>query len=184
MDPELLLQAFKGLRATNVTKTVHREPYPAISPSRPELSQAGKTVLITGGGTGVGFNIAKSFVRASASTIIIIGRRSDILEKAASDLQEEAKVVNTTTNIITRSCDVCDLTKVNALWEDLASQAITVDILVANVGRSSEAKSMIERGADQVWSDFEINVKSPIYFTEKFYSQPGEKKKVPHSRLC
>ena len=32
------------------TKTYHTKPYPAISPSRPELSLKGKKVLITAGG--------------------------------------------------------------------------------------------------------------------------------------
>ncbi|EED18515.1 short-chain dehydrogenase, putative [Talaromyces stipitatus ATCC 10500] len=177
MDPEILMQVFRGLSATNVTKNVHKEPYPAISPSRPELSQTGKVVLVTGGGTGVGFSIAKAFIRASVDTIIIIGRRADVLEKAASDLKQEARLVRTSSKIITRSVDVVDLVQVDAFWEYLATQGINVDVLVANVGRSSVPKSMTELGATRVWEDFEINVKSPIYFTEKFYNQPGDKKK-------
>jgi NADP-dependent 3-hydroxy acid dehydrogenase YdfG len=178
MDPEVLIKVFKGLSDTDVTKIVHRSIYPAIAPSRPELNQAGKTVLITGGGTGVGFYIAKAFVQASADTVIIIGRRLEVLEKAALDLQQVAKAAGTTTKIITRSCDIVDIAQVNALWEYLASQAITVDVLVANVGTSTEAKSMFELGADEVWSKFEVNVKGSIYFTEKFNAQPSDKKKV------
>lgn len=178
MDPEILMQLFRGLSATNVTKTVHTEPYPAISPSRPELNQVGKVVLVTGGGTGVGFNIAKAFVRASADTIIIIGRRADVLEKAASDLKQEAISAGTNTNIINRSVDVLDSVQTNELWEYLTSQGIHVDVFVANVGKSSVPKSLIELGAARVWEDFEINVKSPLFWTEKFYNQPGDKKKV------
>jgi hypothetical protein len=37
-----------------ITKTVHRDPYPAISPEKPENSQAGKIIIITGGGSGIG----------------------------------------------------------------------------------------------------------------------------------
>uniref|UniRef100_A0A093Y346 General stress protein 39 n=1 Tax=Talaromyces marneffei PM1 TaxID=1077442 RepID=A0A093Y346_TALMA len=177
MNPDILMQLFKGLSATDVTKTVHTEPYAAISPSRPELNQAGKVVLVTGGGTGVGFNIAKAFIRASADTVIIIGRRADVLEKAASDLRQEAMSVGTSTKIINRPVDVLDSTQTNELWEYLAAQGVTVDVFVANVGKSSVPKSLIELGAARVWEDFEINVKSPLYWTEKFYTQPGDKKK-------
>lgn len=178
MDPEILMKLFKGLSATNVTKTVHTEPYPAISPLRPELNQAGKVVLVTGGGTGVGFNIAKAFVRASADTVIIIGRRADVLEKAASNLRQEAIAAATGTKIINRSVDVLDSVQTNDFWEYLASQGITVDVFIANVGKSSMPKSLIELGATRAWEDFKINVKSPLYWTEKFYNQPKDKKKV------
>lgn len=36
------------------TKNAHRDEYPAINPSSPELSQAGKVVIITGASKGVG----------------------------------------------------------------------------------------------------------------------------------
>jgi NADPH:quinone reductase-like Zn-dependent oxidoreductase len=72
MDSETIDQLFKSLLHTEVTKTVHRDVYPAISPSRPELNQAGRVVLVTGGGTGVGHSVARAFVRAAADTVIII----------------------------------------------------------------------------------------------------------------
>ncbi|KAK9243137.1 hypothetical protein V1506DRAFT_405714 [Lipomyces tetrasporus] len=170
-------QLFKQLLQTNITKTIHREPYPAILPSRPELSQAGRVVLIPGGGTGVGHAIARSFVRASADTVLIIGRRPDVLATAGSRLEQEAKASGTNTKIVTRTCDVVNLAEVEAFWRDLAAQGITVDVLVANVAKFTEPKPILELGADEVWSQFEVNAKSPLYFTEKFYSQPGEKQK-------
>lgn len=60
------------------TKIFHHEPYDEISPSRPDLSVKGKSVIITGGGTGIGKAIAKAYAQAGASSIAIIGRRGDI----------------------------------------------------------------------------------------------------------
>lgn len=171
-------EQFKQLYRTNVTNTIHRGPYPAILPSRPELSQAGRVVLITGGGTSIGHSIARSFVRASANTVIIIGRRSDVLEAAGSRLVQEAETSGTNTKIITRTCDIVDLAQVNAFWEDLTSRGITVDVFVSNAAKFTQPKSILELGADEVWSQVEVNAKAPLYFTEKFYSQPGEKQKV------
>jgi NAD(P)-dependent dehydrogenase (short-subunit alcohol dehydrogenase family) len=178
MDPEFVDQVIKSLLHTEVTKTVHRDVYPAISPSRPELSQAGRTILITGGGTGVGHSIARSFVRASADTVIIVGRRVDVLEDAVSKLEQESKAAGTNTKIIGRNFDVSNLAEIEAFWKDLAAQGITVDVYVANAAKFTVPKPILELGADEVWSQIEVNAKSPLYFVEKFYAQAGEKQKV------
>lgn len=171
-------EMFAQLRETNVTKTIHRRLYPAISPNRPELSQAGKVVLIPGGGTGVGYGIARSFVQASADAVILIGRRVNILEEAAAKLEEEAKKSNTNTRIIKQACDVTNLNETRAFWDSLTAKGITVDVLIANVAKGSTPESIFELGSDEVWSQMEVNVKSHLYFTEQFYSQPNEKRKV------
>lgn len=48
------------------TKTFHNFSYPSISPTRPELSTAGKVILITGGGSGIGPRITHAFAVVSA----------------------------------------------------------------------------------------------------------------------
>lgn len=60
----------------------------------------------------------------------------------------------------------------------MAAQGITIDVFVANVAKFTEPKSLLELGANEVWSQIEANVKSPLYFSEKFYAQPSEKQKV------
>lgn len=181
MDPAVAQEMLRTLNETNVTNTIHNELYDALLPSRHEFSQAGKVVLVTGGGTGVGNSIARSFVQASADTVIIVGRRLDILTAAASDLEREAQETGTGTKIIARKCDLVDSADVEDLWKDLASRGITVDIYVANAAKFTEPKPMLELGADEVWSQVEVNVKAPLYFAEKFCSQPGDKQKVKFS---
>lgn len=171
---------FKDLINTDMTRIIHRDTYPAISPSRPELSQKGRTVLITGGGTGIGLAIAQSFVQASADAVIVIGRRSDVLAAARSTLERKAKGRGTSTKIITYTCDVINLAEVNALWKTLETQGITVDVYVSNAAKFSEPKTIFELGADEVWSQVEVNAKGPLYFAEKFYSQASDKQKVSH----
>jgi gluconate 5-dehydrogenase len=53
------------------------------------FSLKGETALITGGGTGLGFGIASSFVRAGARAVLV-GRRAGVLEKAARQLGKAA----------------------------------------------------------------------------------------------
>ncbi|KAF2107963.1 hypothetical protein BDV96DRAFT_505206 [Lophiotrema nucula] len=165
------------IRKSNVTSTIHREPYAAVSPTRPELSQAGRSILITGGGTGAGYDMARSFIQASASTIIIVGRRSEVLEAARVKLEEEANLTGKDTKIVARPCDVVDIVEVNALWTFLGEQGIFVDVYVNNAAKFTEVKPMIELGFDEVWSQVETNMKSPMYFAERFCKQPGKKQK-------
>jgi NAD(P)-dependent dehydrogenase (short-subunit alcohol dehydrogenase family) len=49
----------------------------------------GQTALITGGGTGLGFGMAKCFVACGAK-VILVGRRPEELEKAATALGANA----------------------------------------------------------------------------------------------
>lgn len=181
MDEAAIDAIFHSLRYTNVTKTVHGDTYPAISTNRPELSQAGRTVLITGGGTGVGFSMATSFIQASASRLIIVSRRAEVLAAAAEKLEKVAEKAGTKTQVIARACDLLNQAEVGKLWADLAAEGITVDVYVANAAKFTEPKPILELGADEVWSQMESNVKGPLYFAEKFNAQPGEGKRVSYS---
>ena len=53
---------------------------------RPDLFR-GKTVLISGGGTGIGLGMSRSFAAHGAS-VFIMGRREDVLRKAVQELGE------------------------------------------------------------------------------------------------
>jgi NAD(P)-dependent dehydrogenase (short-subunit alcohol dehydrogenase family) len=173
-----IVEVLNDIRKTNVTKTVHQEPYDAISPTRPELSQAGRTVLITGGGTGAGLAMAHAFIQASAAVIVIVGRRAEVLEAARLKLEDEAKSVGTNTRIIAHPCDGTKVSDIDALWQYLGDQNIFVDVYVANAAKFTEPKPMMELGTEEVWSQVETNVWSPLYFTEKFCKQPTDKQKV------
>jgi NAD(P)-dependent dehydrogenase (short-subunit alcohol dehydrogenase family) len=163
---------------TDFTDTVHRTEYPAISPMRPELSQAGRAVLITGGGTGIGKSIAQHFVRASAATIIIVGRRLEVLETAAAELEQEAKSAKSPSKIIARRCNVTNTLDIKTLWDELAEKKLAIDVLVLNAAKFTLPAPLLELGADEIWSQIEANVKGPILLTEHFMKQNHRKQKV------
>lgn len=176
--PEQLSALFRAAYETDVTTPYHRSSYPAIATSNPKLSQAGRTVLIPGGGTNVGFGISKAFVQAKAETLIIIGRRREVLEEAVTKLRKEAKTAGADTKIIFRQLDVTDLPAVEKFWNDLAAESITVDVFVNNAVKFSEPKPLLDLGFEELQAQFDTNVKSAIFFTERFIKQPGEKQRV------
>lgn len=155
-------------------KQYHRKAYAGISPSRPELSQAGKTVLVTGGNSGIGYAIARGFLQASTKRVIILGRRPDVVKSAAEKLEQEAKGFGSSTLVEGRVCDIASLESTAALWSDLQKDGIYVDVLVLNAAARGEALPILENGLQNVWADYEANVRSALDFTERFYKQTGK----------
>ena len=84
----------------------------------------GRRVLITGGGTGLGFSIARSFIEQGAKAVIS-GRRKDVLEKACRELGENSSYFQN---------DLSRLDDIPAFVENIESNAGPVDILVNNAG--------------------------------------------------
>ncbi|MBJ6145073.1 SDR family NAD(P)-dependent oxidoreductase [Hymenobacter sp. BT559] len=111
-----------GHSATNGTTLAIADP--AAQPGLQVFSLAGQVALITGGGTGIGFEIARCMVAAGA-TVIITGRREAVLQESVAELGEGAHfVVN----------DVSDLDGTDALIEQIEAEYGPLDILVNNAG--------------------------------------------------
>ncbi|KAE9405645.1 short-chain dehydrogenase/reductase [Gymnopus androsaceus JB14] len=115
---------------SKLTPTYHKDTYPSISPTKASLTQAGKTILITGGGGGIGFETARSFAKASASKVIITGRRAGFLDEALVELRQEFQ--GRPTEFIAHQADVGSDTSITSLWELLHSQNTLVHVLILN----------------------------------------------------
>ena len=85
----------------------------------------GQVALVTGGGTGLGFAIASS-LRAAGATVVIAGRREDVLAKACEEIGE---------GTFYRAFDVNQTEKAKAFVAGLEKDFGAVDILVNNAGR-------------------------------------------------
>ncbi|KAL5601533.1 hypothetical protein FOBRF1_009066 [Fusarium oxysporum] len=167
-----------SLTAPPLVPTTHKTPYPSLSPTRPELSQSGKTVLITGGSAGIGFAIARAYAAASASRIILTGRRNDVLQQAASKLTGEFPNLTT----IPCLCDIADTKESVKLWSGLNNDGISVDVLVLNAAKfGQQQQPLLEADLDYAWSLYETNVKSLLNFCQQLYKQQkvdGERKAI------
>ena len=87
------------------------------------MTMAGKRVLITGGGTGVGADLARGFAAAGAE-VVIAGRRLAPLQEVAARTGARALVA-----------DVTDEAAVTALF----AEAGPCDVVIANAGAAESA---------------------------------------------
>lgn len=159
----------------NLTKATHRTPYPGIDPLNPQLSkyQNGRSILITGGGAGIGLAISRAFVLASAARVIIIGRRPDVLNTAVS----EFRTLSNKTEILSRVCDITNPSDLKSLWSWLETCKISIDTLILNAGVTQDTLSFLSNPED-VWKFFEGNVLANLRLTRSFLSQGSKTGKV------
>lgn len=110
----------------------------------------GKTVLVTGGGSGIGRAIALAFAHQGAR-VAIAGRNADKLRQTAEAFQGEPAIFQ-------HVCDVADRTAVAAMFERLEQQFALPDVLVNNAGVNIQNRSMAEMQPDQWDRILAVNV--------------------------
>ncbi|KAE9405852.1 short-chain dehydrogenase/reductase [Gymnopus androsaceus JB14] len=145
----------------SLTPTYHKDTYPSISSTNPSLTQAGKNIIITGGGGGIGFEIARSFAKASASKVIIIGRRAGLLDEALAKLRKEFQ--GRPTEFIAHQGDIGSDASITSLWEFLHSRNILVHVLVLNAAHPYPFAALME--------SFDINVGGNFLMSAHFVKQ-------------
>ncbi|TVY31625.1 Short chain dehydrogenase [Lachnellula occidentalis] len=155
------------------TKTWHRSSYPSISPNRPELSLAGKSVIVTGGGTGIGAAIALSAAQAGASHLAIIGRRSAVLEQTAESIRAATK---SNTHVLPVTADLTKKEDVDAALAFIQTSfgAAPLDILVSNAGFYTGARDIGAETVEEWSTNLDVNVKAVVLVVSAFLPRAAE----------
>ncbi|KAH8891277.1 NAD(P)-binding protein, partial [Thozetella sp. PMI_491] len=149
---------------------LHKDTYEAISPDRPELSQAGKTILIIGAGSdGVGGYIGNSFARAGASALVLAGRRDHVLKETAEKLKADHGAVNPNLKVHFHTVDIADPSSISDLWSWVVKTGIVVDVLILSAAWGSPIRSVLETDLEKTWEFFEVNTRSRLAFAEHFH---------------
>jgi 2-deoxy-D-gluconate 3-dehydrogenase len=116
---------------------------------------AGRVAIITGGGKGIGRQIAIAFARAGAH-VVVAGRHPDALNSTAADC---ASFVGRVCAVPT---DIRRVQEVNALIERTITEFGSLDILVNNSGVNPRAPSLDV--TEDAWdSIFDTNVKGMFF---------------------
>lgn len=146
------------------TETWHNKPYPFISPKRPELSAAGKNVIVTGGGSGIGLAAAIAFAQAGAASIAIIGRRKERLQAAAADI----RAAGHHTRILCEPANMANMADADRALTNIASEVGKIDIFISGAGIMPTLGPVQGYSEDDFRRGFEVNVMSAFNAIQSF----------------
>ena len=116
----------------------------------------GRVVLITGGGTGIGKEIARAFAE-QGDRVIICGRTPAALDAVAQELNAELG-----DRVETRVCDVSDREAVRAMVDGIAGPYGRIDVLVNNAGIYGPIGLAHDNDVDHWLQTVQINLVGPF----------------------
>lgn len=119
-----------------------------------EISLEGKTALITGGATGIGYAIAGEMCDAGAD-VVIVGRREEKLREAAQNLGDHCRWYQ---------FDVTQIEEYERLLNQIEEQG-TIDILVNNAGINIK-KDFFDFKAEEFDRIVETQAKAPFMLSQ------------------
>lgn len=95
-----------------------------------DLKLADRTVVVTGGSSGIGLNVVEMLLREGAN-VVSCARNAERLAESAQPLIEQGF----DDRLLTQACDVLEADQVSALREAAIARFGRVDALIANAGQ-------------------------------------------------
>lgn len=122
----------------------------------------GRTALITGGTSGIGFQIARSYLNSECK-VIITGRSQERLDIAYNKLVAENP--NWKNRLCSCEMDVSKVSSINSIVDELVRKVGRIDILVNNAGlEGGHINTCSEEEFEKI---FDTNVKG-IFFLSRY----------------
>ena len=129
------------------------------------LSLAGKVALVTGGGRGIGKDIARRLAEADAK-VVIASRKLDNLQAAADEIDGE---------VIPMQCHVGRQDEVAALVQRIGDEVGPVDILVNNSGTNLGQGPSLHTTTAMLDKMVDVNVKAAMWLVHAFVPGMAER---------
>ena len=128
----------------------------SISYLSPNNRLSGKKIVVTGGGRGLGFAMAKKFVSEGAS-VLIAGRNEETLKKSASGIGCQYLPL-----------DVSDPNTFGSFMEQANQMLGGVNCIVNNAGISLHEKTFFDVTPETFDKQVNTNLKGGFFLTQKF----------------
>lgn len=145
------------------TKTWHTTTYAPLSPLLPTNSATGKTVLITGGGTGIGAATALSFAAAGALKLILLGRRPAPLLATKSRIE----AAYPETSVLTAATDITNCSAVDTAFALLGPTG-KIDVLVSNAASIGPQDAVATVPAAEFLDSISTNLAGALNIAQAF----------------
>ena len=117
-----------------------------------------KTIVITGSTRGIGFTMARAFLR-KGNKVVISGRKSPAVKEAVQKLAKEFSA----DCVAGFTCDVTQFAQVKALWDQSQKKVGNIDIWVNNAGISNMQKTPWDLSAEEIRAVVETNVLGEMF---------------------
>src|ERR1035437_7409920 len=121
------------------------------------MNLAQRTILITGGTSGIGFELAKQLLHRG-NTVIVTGRDQKRLEEAKQSLP----------GLNTIQSDVSDPSAIVRLYGDVLAQFPDLDTLINNAGVMRKLTLDQDRDLMDVTREIEVNLCGPVRMVQQF----------------
>ncbi len=119
-------------------------------------------MIVTGGGTGIGYVIASSFLKSGAN-VVVVGRRNNILDTSVKNLKSE--IPNAEGRIIALSYDLSKDTCVDKMFNEALKQFKKIDILINSCG-TWKIKPIIELSNIEIEEQYNNLFKTTVLCTK------------------
>ncbi|KAL8771092.1 MAG: hypothetical protein Q9203_005350 [Teloschistes exilis] len=113
-----------------LTKSMHRELYPAIEPNNPAMSAENKVIIVTGAGRGLGAAVARVWTQAGAAGVILVGRKIESLNVTA----QQISLISKTVTVMIEATDIINESSVQSLFSKVKARFDKVHVLVNSAG--------------------------------------------------
>jgi short-subunit dehydrogenase len=120
-----------------------------------------KTALITGGTSGIGYELAKLFAK-DGYDLVIVARHQQDLDKTAAEFEKEFKV-----KVTTIAKDLFNSENAFRVYEEVKAKGIEVDVLVNDAGHGLYGQ-FLETDLRMELSIIQLNVSSLVVLTKLF----------------
>lgn len=133
-----------------------RPVYAKITCLEPSKKLKGKKIVVTGGGSGLGFAMAKRFVEEGAE-VLISGRNIETLSRSASEIG--CKYLQ---------LDVKDISAYDSFLEKVDNLLGGINCLVNNAGISLHEKTFFDVTEESFRSQVDTNLTGTFFMTQHF----------------
>lgn len=122
------------------------------------MNLEGNTILITGGSSGIGLEMAKAFLKRN-NKVIVTGRNAEKLQKVKAELE----------GVSTIQSDVGNPADIEKLYQQIEKEFPELNILINNAGIMSTINLQDHQLSDiDLTKELDVNVKGTIWMNDTF----------------